>query len=127
MSDGVLISGVLALEKDWGSFLACHPPHTQGFPGGTQTLPRARTYAVIVTSGLRVRSGFPRPQSLSSLALIKPESLLGPPGRVKVLGFTSLGERKTEIGEGNWGTVSISGLIFLQTGLGLPHGKAGQT
>ena len=122
----VLLSGILARGKDWASISAPHLPHIRGFSGATQTPSWARPHAVTATSGPRVKSGFPGPHPHSSLPLIKPESLLGPQDRAKVLGSTSLsGGRKIEREEGSWGHGSISGLNCPYNGLGAASQRGG--
>lgn len=109
-------------EKIGAPISAPHLPHTQAFCGATQTPSWARLHAVIATSESRVRSGFLGPQPLSSLPLIKPESLLGQQGKVKVLGSTSfLRGRLIEMGEGSCGMGSFLALTSLIRVWGLPH------
>lgn len=106
-------------EKIGATISAPHLLHTQAFSGATQTLSWTKLHAVIAIGESRVKSGFLGPQPLSSLPLIKPESLLGPQGKVKVLGSTSfLRGRMIEMGEGSRGHGFIFGLNFPYQGLG---------
>ena len=85
--------------------------HVRPLPSPYARIFQGHSDPVIISHGSGVKSGFPRPQPLSSLFLIKPESLLGPQSRIKVLGSTSFsGGKKIEVGEGSWGNGSISGL-----------------
>lgn len=110
VSPCVLLSGILVWGKVWDS---CQPPTfpiREAFPGPLRPCHSSH--------GSGVKSGFPGPQPLSSVFLIKPESRLGPQSRIKVLGSTSVSGEKTEMEEGSRGQGCISGLNCPYNGLG---------